>query len=42
MTAAPIQSVSGPRPVPAIFWGGLLCGILDINSAFVAYYKFSR
>ncbi len=26
-----------PRPLPAIFWGGLACGVLDISSAFVAY-----
>jgi hypothetical protein len=25
------------RALPAIFWGGLLCGVLDISSAFVAY-----
>jgi hypothetical protein len=25
------------RPFLAIFWGGLLCGILDLTSAFVAY-----
>ena len=33
---------SGPRPALAIFWGGLLCGILDINSAFFAYYLYRR
>ena len=31
-----------PRPLLAIFWGGLLCGILDISSAFVAYYIYRR
>ena len=38
MTTAPAQSVSRPRPFAAIFWGGMLCGILDINSAYFAYY----
>jgi hypothetical protein len=39
---APAQSQSHPRPFAAIFWGGLLCGILDISSAFVAYYLYRR
>ena len=42
MTTAPATSRPRPRPGPAIFWGGLLCGILDINSAFVAYYLYRR
>jgi len=30
------------RAFAAIFWGGLLCGILDISSAVVAYYIYRR
>jgi len=42
MTTAAVQAGSHPRPLPAICWGGLLCGILDITSAFVAYYIYRR
>jgi hypothetical protein len=28
-----------PRAVSAIFWAGLLCGVLDINAAFVTWWS---
>jgi hypothetical protein len=31
------STTKSARAFPAIFWGGLLCGVLDISSAFVAY-----
>lgn len=30
----------GPRPWPAILWGGLACGVLDITAALVVYGTF--
>ena len=39
---APAQTHATSRPFAAIFWGGLLCGILDISSAFVAYYLYRK
>ena len=42
MTTATVFSLRRPRPGAAIFWGGLLCGILDISSAIVAYYLYRR
>jgi hypothetical protein len=38
MISSAQPAVSRSRPLLAIFWGGLLCGVLDITSAFVAYY----
>ncbi len=26
-----------PRPLPAIFWAGLTCGVLDISAAFITW-----
>jgi hypothetical protein len=31
------MSVSTPRPLAAIFWGGLLAGTLDLTQAFIAF-----
>ncbi len=33
-------SAQGPRNLPAILWGGLACGVLDITAAFVVYGSF--
>lgn len=37
-----MQTSFRPSAIRAIGWGGVLCGILDINSAFVAYYLYRR
>ena len=42
MSLGAVLTLSRPRPLPAIIWGGLLCGILDISSAVVAYYIYRR
>src|SRR5437588_5614737 len=40
-TAAMSQAISKPRPLPAIFWGGLLAGIGDITQAFLVFGHYS-
>lgn len=43
MSSTPSSSIaasladSGPRPLAAIFWGGLLAGIFDITQAFIGF-----
>jgi hypothetical protein len=32
-------SAEGSRAASAIFWAGLLCGVLDINAAFVTWWS---
>lgn len=36
-TNTPAAMAATPRPGLAIFWGGLIAGVLDITSAFVAW-----
>ena len=41
MATAAQTAPANPRPLPAIFWGGLLAGIGDITQAFVVFGYFS-
>jgi uncharacterized membrane protein YagU involved in acid resistance len=36
-TASATFSIETPQAIPAIFWGGLLCGILDFTAACVTW-----
>jgi hypothetical protein len=37
MNSAVVVPIKKSRPVPAIFWGGLTVGVLDITAAFVTW-----
>ncbi|MCU1311647.1 MAG: hypothetical protein JWO20_2772 [Candidatus Angelobacter sp.] len=37
MNSAVVVPIKKSRPIPAIFWGGLTAGILDITAAFVTW-----
>jgi hypothetical protein len=37
MNSAVVVPIKKSRPVPAIFWGGLTAGILDITAAFLTW-----
>src|SRR5438874_738375 len=41
MSSTAIPAFSRPRPLPAIFWGGLLAGIGDITQAIVVFGHYS-
>src|SRR3954466_5688982 len=41
MSSTAIPAFSRPRPLPAIFWGGLLAGIGDLTQAIVVFGHYS-